>query len=419
IERCATSTGKNIFCEARMMDVFHVMFWDTRVFINKKHQYLNNEILVHYLNLDTNKLEEYHDELRRGLRRILLAPEMSKDTAKRDYDRWVWDIQKILNKIDNIYLALPPYDACRDIRKDYTEQLVKCLNRHAIIFEDGAESDSFSTVPIYPDHNQYGYLTCDENGEELFWLNHFNPMPMITMWEAKADLDELQQDIDKANGDMQNTVVPYIRWLEDVLRVKYVYAKLLDEFYHIRHAFLNEHEAAAQFEEYLKTEHAAGKNYRRLGAAEPQAVSHEVFRPEDDKPILCDSYDFDGIGAFLYTDFFRGLKNNHVPKKCQNCGKWFLLPFGKYSDYCENPLADDPAKTCRDISARKKYEDKCKTDPIWLAYNRAYKAHYARCMKKKMSKADFGEWGLYAIELREKALAGELELAEYERLIKV
>ena len=34
-------------------------------------------------------------------------------------------------------------------------------------------------------------------------------------------------------------------------------------------------------------------------------------------------------------------------------------------------------------------------------------------MKKKMTNAEFEEWGRYAIELREKAVAGEIEFAEY------
>lgn len=62
--------------------------------------------------------------------------------------------------------------------------------------------------------------------------------------------------------------------------------------------------------------------------------------------------------------------------------------------------------------------DKCKTDPVWLTYNRAYKAHYARYMKKKMTTAEFEQWSRYAVELREKALAGELDLEEYIRIIK-
>ena len=55
----------------------------------------------------------------------------------------------------------------------------------------------------------------------------------------------------------------------------------------------------------------------------------------------------------------------------------------------------------------------------WEIYNRAYKQHYARFMKKKMSKSEFAEWGEYAIQLRQKAADGELEMGEYQRLIRI
>jgi len=40
-------------------------------------------------------------------------------------------------------------------------------------------------------------------------------------------------------------------------------------------------------------------------------------------------------------------------------------------------------------------------------------------MKKKMTNSEFEEWGRYAIELREKALAREIGFAEYEKLLRV
>ena len=399
------------------MDKFQALFWNCKVFIDKKHQYLNNEILVQYLNLDAFDFEEIYDDLRQTVRGLLLSPDMAQWTIN-NYDNRVKNAQKLLTKIDNIYLALLPYCDCKNEEKDYQEQLIKCLNRHLILFDNSIRNGHFSTVDLYPDHNEYGYFDCNESSEELSWLTNFDPSAMIEFWKTDTEQIDLPEAIEVANKDIQATIAPYLRWLEDVLRVKYVYAKLLDEFYHIRHAFLNEHEIAAQFESYLETEHFSAKNYKRLGSGEPQAVSYDVFRLDNGKTVLCEAFDFHSIGAFLYIDFFRGLKNNHIPKKCQNCGKWFLLPFAKYSDYCDNPLADDPAKTCRDISARKKYEDKCKADPIWLTYNRAYKAHYARYMHKKMTEIEFEKWGMYAIELRTQALEGQLEFAEYEELIK-
>ena len=158
--------------------------------------------------------------------------------------------------------------------------------------------------------------------------------------------------------------------------------------------------------------------YRRLRSPAPLMSGHEVFTPEGGTPILCASFDFDRLGAFLYEDFFRGLANHYIPKRCFNCGKWFLLPSGVYTDYCDHPLADDATKTCRMVSARKKYDTKCKNDPVWTVYNRAYKTHYARIRAKKMTKAEFEVWARYAIELRDKAERRELAFDEYQRMIR-
>ena len=53
-------------------------------------------------------------------------------------------------------------------------------------------------------------------------------------------------------------------------------------------------------------------------------------------------------------------------------------------------------KTCRDLGHFKKYSEKVANDPIWLTYNRAYKQHYARLLKKKMTQAEFQAWADYA-----------------------
>lgn len=59
-----------------------------------------------------------------------------------------------------------------------------------------------------------------------------------------------------------------------------------------------------------------------------------------------------------------------------------------------------------------------KRDPIWLAYNRAYKAHYTRYMKKKMTVSEFEEWSRQAVVWRIEAEQGKLKLTEYEILLK-
>ena len=56
---------------------------------------------------------------------------------------------------------------------------------------------------------------------------------------------------------------------------------------------------------------------------------------------------------------------------------------------------------------------------IPIPYNRAYKTHYARYLKKKMTTAQFEQWSRYAVELRQRAEAGEMEMADYQRELRI
>ncbi len=142
-------------------------------------------------------------------------------------------------------------------------------------------------------------------------------------------------------------------------------------------------------------------------------LADEDIADEKGDHILCEEIKFNDLGSFLYYDFFNGLKQNYLPNLCKNCGKFFLIRGAWYYTYCDNPLADEPNKTCRDVGSKRRYDDKCKNDPVWQTYNRAYKAHYARYMKKKMTIAQFEEWSRFASEIRDKALAGEITFEQY------
>ena len=71
--------------------------------------------------------------------------------------------------------------------------------------------------------------------------------------------------------------------------------------------------------------------------------------------ILCEEIHFEDLKSFLYFDFFNGIKNNYIPNKCKHCGIYFLIKGGKYFCYCDNPLKDNPDKTCRDVGSRQRY----------------------------------------------------------------
>ena len=107
-----------------------------------------------------------------------------------------------------------------------------------------------------------------------------------------------------------------------------------------------------------------------------------------------------------------------MPVKCSNCGRWFIMKHTTFSHFCTRAVSSNPLRTCRDVGFRKSYVQKIQSDPVWLIYTRAYKQHYARFMKTTMSKTEFAQWAEYALDLRQKALDGEIGVEEYTELIR-
>ena len=88
------------------------------------------------------------------------------------------------------------------------------------------------------------------------------------------------------------------------------------------------------------------------------------------------------------------------------------------AEYCERPVKYGE-QHCREIGSHKRYDDKCKNESIWLAYNRADKTHFARYLKRKMTTAQFEQWSRYTVELRQKAENSEMELADYQKELRI
>lgn len=114
-------------------------------------------------------------------------------------------------------------------------------------------------------------------------------------------------------------------------------------------------------------------------------------------------------------ELFNCIQSGQLPKKCKNCWQYFMMRKGYYTEYCERVASGETDKTCREVRARKTFDEKVKNDPVWLDHQRAYKAHYARMMKKKMTKAEFLAWTDMVLTFRERAAKGEMPFEEYEK----
>lgn len=76
--------------------------------------------------------------------------------------------------------------------------------------------------------------------------------------------------------------------------------------------------------------------------------------PKLGKPILVKRMHYQTIIGMLRADLFEGLAVGHAPKKCANCGRWFLTRNARFTKYCGGYDPDSGKKWgCRQVGNRK------------------------------------------------------------------
>ena len=383
---------------------FRACFFEGGVYINEKQKYAANEILTAYLNTDyyvTIEKEQLILDLKRLRDRLMISADMDYEDYEH-YNRNVYAVMGILDRVNEWIVDLPPYDMI------LTRPLIRLddvMNQHCFIFKTGLERlgiDYFDWDIV----TDFGTGETDEDGNSRFRLHRFCPCEPEDIRYFDEDLLE---NLREMNNDIHTFFDGYISFLESYMTVHGIFRPFIDDYLRQREAFPTANEVADYFRSFTSE---ITKNFTKIHC-QLNDFGYKVLTDTAGTPILCEEIAFDDLQSFLYYDFFSGIKKNHIPNKCKQCNRYFLLFGGQYYSYCDNPLSDEPEKTCRDVGSRRRYADKCKNDPVWQVYNRAYKAHYARYMKKKMSVAEFEQWSRYAVQIREKASAGKMEFGEY------
>lgn len=135
-------------------------------------------------------------------------------------------------------------------------------------------------------------------------------------------------------------------------------------------------------------------------------IQYAVLELDDGSHELVEKLYFDRLADFIYVELMRGLQRGFVPKRCANCGRWFLQMPGASYNYCDQPVPNsEEGLTCRQVGATRNFHAKVQNNPIWAIHQRAYKKYFARTRKGTMSRADFEAWGRESERLREEAEA--------------
>ncbi len=139
-------------------------------------------------------------------------------------------------------------------------------------------------------------------------------------------------------------------------------------------------------------------------------IQYAVLEINEEHHELVEKLYFDRLEDFVYVELMRGLQWGFVPKRCANCGRWFLQTPGASYNYCDQPAPNsEEGKTCREVGSTKSFRAKVLNNEIWAIHQRAYKKYFARTKKGTMTKPDFLMWEAESERLRDEALS------EYER----
>ena len=386
---------------------FYTYFFENDVFINTKNKYAANEILTAYLNSDfIDEADDLLDELKHLKKHLRIFKQMDFNDYKA-YNSRVYNANACITKINEYLSKLPPYN---EILRFPIDDFLDFLNAHPVFFEDGLDPYHEEEI-TWETTTPYGVGEEDEDGFYHLKLFKFELTPPEELCEHFAGSEQI---FDEFNADLENYFNKYITFLKGYLSVHEIFKQFIKEYLHRKNTFLESFELARAFEDFTE-EHI--KNFENFPCS-MQSFGYKVIENEKHKPMLCETMQFKDLQSFLFYDFFRGINRNYIPNECQNCHKFFLIRGGKYFNFCDRVLPEDKTKTCRDVGSKRKYDDKCKNDPIWQTYNRAYKAHYARYMKKKMTSAEFEKWSSFASEIRDKAIKEEIEFEDYYKEIR-
>jgi len=130
---------------------------------------------------------------------------------------------------------------------------------------------------------------------------------------------------------------------------------------------------------------------------------------EEGKVFIAEKATFNSLIDFLQTEFYRGLAMGNAPRRCHNCGRYFLLTAGYNTCYCNNIAPGETERTCRKVGAnRKEAQGKEHRTPAQKEYDRTYNRLKVRKQRGKISKGEWNAAVAKAQELVARSNRGEL-----------
>ena len=91
--------------------------------------------------------------------------------------------------------------------------------------------------------------------------------------------------------------------------------------------------------------------YTAIDDVRLQLVPRETS-PDSGAFKVYEYYETMRLQTMLKLDFYKALEAGHIIRKCQNCGRYFLLQKGYHTKYCDLPNPANPKYTCAQLGYR-------------------------------------------------------------------
>ncbi len=338
-------------------DKFSVMFWEGNVMIGDTSRPLG-QITTDILNLDEDDITEIEKRIKAFLTEMRGLQKQKNDSA-------VFPLQKKLNAAWDVIFNLPIY---RDLAMD-----------------------------DWTSRNLFPMLLADEDKWEESFRDGSDGNQMLR--EFLSRLEYFAASLRNFIGQIAGMLGLYFEELKR--RNASSYAEAYKCYFHDMAT------AGAGFSFDRQFEQSFSVQVKFTPMSHPK---------KSGESILAEETEFSSLSHFLYTDFYRGLISGNVPRRCHNCGRYFLLNSGYDTCYCNNIAPGETDRTCRKVGAHKKAQDLSSATPAQIEYRKVYNRLKTRRNRGKISIDEWNTAVARALKLKDRAECGEIDDADLKRL---
>ncbi|MCR5652555.1 MAG: DUF6076 domain-containing protein [Ruminococcus sp.] len=127
---------------------------------------------------------------------------------------------------------------------------------------------------------------------------------------------------------------------------------------------------------------------------------------------LSKRYRFSTVAEILELELSIMLENDIRFRKCQRCGKYFIMKGNYDTRYCDR-IADGETRSCQELAAQDNYKKKSADNKALPIYSKYYKRYAARVKVRQIKETDFKKWKYEALIKRDECTAGKITPEEY------